>query len=328
MITAARARARLGNRRPIPVRRIASVIGWLVLAAAVALGGAGLVTAADPLPTTGARPELTWAADLALTPQLDAAAGDLSVLTDDVDALGAIGRRALTALVDRDTDALRAATDEGQAQLEIIAEATDALRSRLGAIPGIGPDDATRIGASLHARYDRLVTALSATDGLDASWTDLTRGSLAAIDLTTRLAAHDAETAAAGSLGRKGQYKKALAGLDRADQALAASRALRDRLAITTEVAILTRWIDLNATYDAALRKTWTLLSKSKGKVTKAVRAAFAELTAAQAQLPPDSRAMVVIMADVARGGLNQAVISIEDARGLLDAAARPLGEG
>ena len=103
---------------------------------------------------------------------------------------------------------------------------------------------------------------------------------------------------------------------------------MRDKLAITTEVAILTQWIDLNATYDAALRKTWTLLSKSRGKVTKAIRAAFAELTAAQAKLPADSRAMVVIMADVARGGLNQAVISIEDARRELDAAAGPFGGG
>jgi hypothetical protein len=328
MVIASRVRARLSNRWPIPVRRIAADIGWLVLAAAVAFGGAGLVTAADRLPTTGARPELTWAADVALTPQLDAAASDLSVLTDDVDALGTIGRHALTSLVDRDTAALRAATDEGKAQLDVIAEATAALRTRLAAISGIGPDDPTRIGTSLRARFDRLASALSATDGLDASWTDLTRGSLAAIDLTTSLAAHDTETAAAGSLGRKGQYKKALAGLDRADQALAASVAMRDKLAITTDVAILTRWIDLNATYDAALRKTWTLLSKSKGKVTKAIRAAFAELTAAQAQLPPDSRALIVIMADVARGGLNEAVISIENARRELDAAAGPLGGG
>jgi hypothetical protein len=70
------------------------------------------------------------------------------------------------------------------------------------------------------------------------------------------------------------------------------------------------------------------LLIQSKGKVTDRVKAAFDELTAAQAVLPPDSRAMIVIMADVARGGLNQAVISIEDARGRLDAATGSLGGG
>ncbi|MEO8230408.1 MAG: hypothetical protein ABI628_11700 [Chloroflexota bacterium] len=310
------------------VQRIAAPIGWLGLAAAVAFGGAGLVTAANRLPTADAHPELTWAADQALDPWLHDASSGLAGLSDDVDSLGAIGRRALTALVDRDTAALQAATDAGKDQLAVVAQATDALRARLAAIPGIGPDDATRIGAGVRTRYDRLISALSATDGLDASWTALTRGSIAAIELTTSLAAHDTETAAAGSLGRKGQYTKALAGLDRADQALVTSRALRDRLGLTTDVAILTRWIDLNSAYDSALHKTWTLLSQSKGKVTAAVKAAFAELTAAQARLPPDSRALIVIMADVARGGLNQAVISIEDARGRLDAAAGPLGGG
>jgi hypothetical protein len=309
-------------------RQVGAAIGWFALAAAVAFGGAGLVTAANPLPGSGARPELTWAADVALGPQLDAAAGELSVLSDDVDALGAIGRRALTSMVDRDIDALRATTNEGKAQLDIIAEASDALHARLAAIPGIGPGAATRIGTNLRSRHDQLVAAMSATEGLDASWTALTEGSIAAIDLTTSLAAHDTETAAAGSLGRKGQYHKALARLERADRALAASRALRDRLAITTDVSILTQWIDLNATYDAALRKTWTLLSRSNGKVTKAVRTAFEELTAAQKQLPRDSRALIVIMSDVARGGLNQAVISIEEARRQLDAAASSLGGG
>ena len=60
--------------------------------------------------------------------------------------------------------------------------------------------------------------------------------------------------------------------------------------------------------------------------MTAAVRAAFAELRAAEAALPPDGRALVVIMSDVARGGLNQAVIGIEEAKGRLDAAGAALG--
>jgi len=43
----------------------------------------------------------------------------------------------------------------------------------------------------------------------------------------------------------------------------------------------------------------------------------------AQQQLPPDTRALVVIMSDIARAGLNQAVIKIEEGRGkLADAIA------
>jgi hypothetical protein len=51
------------------------------------------------------------------------------------------------------------------------------------------------------------------------------------------------------------------------------------------------------------------------------VRKAFAAEQAARRQLPSDTRALVVIMSDLARGGLNQAVIAIEEARGALAAA-------
>jgi hypothetical protein len=55
--------------------------------------------------------------------------------------------------------------------------------------------------------------------------------------------------------------------------------------------------------------------------VTGAVRKAFAAEKAARERLPGDTRGLVVIMAEIGRGGMNQAVISIEEARGELDAA-------
>ena len=318
----------LATDRRVERRRVATAAGWLGLAALLALGGAGIVSATSRPPVAGARPELTWVADRTLGPELVGATGDLGVLSDDVDALGEIGRTALTSLIDRDTAGLRKAIADGETQLTTIADATDKLRARLDAIPGIGPDDPTRIGTSLRIRYDRLVAALSATDGLSESWSALTSGSLAAIELTTSLAEHDKQVADAAALGRKFKYKQALALLDKADAALASSRKLRDRLANTTDVSILTRWIDRNAAFDAAARKVWSTLVKSKGKITDPVRTAFDELRAAQAALPPDSRAMIVIMSDVARGGLNQAVIAIEEARGRLSTATDALGGG
>ena len=53
----------------------------------------------------------------------------------------------------------------------------------------------------------------------------------------------------------------------------------------------------------------------------RAARAAFAAERRAYERLPGDTRALIVIMADVAQGGLNQAVISIEVARGELERA-------
>jgi hypothetical protein len=308
--------------------RVAGTAGWTALALLLALGGAGIVSATSRPPVAGARPELTWAADRALEPELVGATGELVALSEDVDKLGEVGRRALTSLVDRDTAGLRTAIADGESQLTTIGETTEILRARLGAIPGIGPDDPTRIGTGLRVRYDRLVSALAATDGLAESWSALTAGSLAAIQLTTSLAEHDEQAQQAATLGRKFQYQNALAVLDKADAALAQSRQLKDRLAKTTDVGILTRWIDRNAAFDTAVRKVWTALIKSKGKITTAVRSAFDELRKAQAELPPDNRAMVVIMSDVARGGLNQAVIAIEQARGRLSSAADALGGG
>jgi hypothetical protein len=310
------------------LRRIGAAAGWLALASLIAFGGAGVVAVTNKPFVPGARPELTWTVDRALEPELRAAVADLATVSDNVDGLGDIGRRALTTLVDRNTTGLQKAIKDGETQLGLIAEATDRLRARLAAIPGIGPDDPTRIGAALRVRYDRLVAALSATDGLADSWSNLTRGSLAAIDLTTSLADHETQAAEAFKLGQRSLYKRALVVLDKADAALARSRLLRDRLAATTDVSILTRWIDRNAAYDAAVRRLYSLMVKSKGKVNKDIRAAFAEVSAAQAALPPDNRAMVVIMADVARGGLNQAVIEIEEARGRLAAAIDALRGG
>ena len=184
------------RRVPAPARRILGAAGWLLLAVLIAFGGAGIVSAANRPPVAGARPELTWTTDQALAPELAAATGDLGALSDDVDAFGEIGRDALTKLVDRDTAGLQETIAAGEAQLALIAEATEKLRARLGAIPGIGPDDPTRIGTSLRVRYDRLTSALSATDGLADWW----EAELAAIVMrdSARLMEEEARDARSG----------------------------------------------------------------------------------------------------------------------------------
>ena len=99
---------------------------------------------------------------------------------------------------------------------------------------------------------------------------------------------------------------------------------IRDRLAATIDVGTLDEWLARNVAYDDALRGLWDALRRSKGRVTDAVRDAAAAESVARELLPPDARALVVILGDVARGGLNQAVIAIEEARGrLLEAGVR-----
>src|SRR4029079_15811811 len=91
---------------------------------------------------------------------------------------------------------------------------------------------------------------------------------------------------------------------------------LRDDLAGSTDVTTLTTWIDHNATYDAPVRRRLGAVLGSRVWVTDRVREAFAGEQAARRGLPADTRGLVVIMSDIARGGLNQAVISIEQDSG------------
>ncbi len=326
---APRAASRWGGRR----RRLAAAIVWLLLAVLVALGAAGIVTGVGGYPGSDSRPELTWAGDEAIRPDLASATEGLRALSSAVESLGTTGRGALTALVATDRKLLESTVDSGTSQLTDIRTASAAMRARLLALPGIGPDagdplPATSelvLGRDVRDRFRTIFRALSATSALPDAWARFTSGSLAAEDLTTLLADHDASTADAAKSGRGGDYAGALTKLGASDALIAEARTLRDRLANTVDVSVLTEWLDRNATYDAALRALYTALEASKGLVTDAVRAAFDAERAAKDRLPPDTRGLVVILAEIARGGMNQAVIAIEDARGQLDAALAAL---
>ena len=67
-------------------------------------------------------------------------------------------------------------------------------------------------------------------------------------------------------------------------------------------------------------------LVDSGGRLNDEVKAAFEAEKEAASHLPPDSKALVVILAEIGRGGLNQAVITIEQSRGELDSAIGLLG--
>lgn len=306
------------------LRRTSVAVAWLVAALVVALGSAGIVAALDHLPGGAGRPELTWTADRAVAADLDAASSDLAALADAVGVLGGHGRTALAALVGRDSPGVAAALDAGAAALDAVDAAAAALAARLASIPLIGADRAIRHSSMTLARYDAAASALAAVDPLRPAWELFTAGVVPATELTGHLLAHDQTAATAIQSGGAGKYPQAIARIDKAAAELAAARTIRDRLAATVDVATLDEWLDRNVAYDDALRDLWDALRRSSGRVTTAVRDAAARERAARELLPPDARALVVILGDVARGGLNQAVIVIEEARGrLLDAGVR-----
>ena len=306
----------------LAITTLVTRLAWLALAALVALGGAGIVGSMDHLPGTLGRPELTWSGDQAAEPALVAATSELEQLAEDVETLGTSARLALAQVIAGSLDGLNGTIADGTLQLAAVTGQAGALEAVLATVPGVGEGEAAfRLSPGVRQRWDELGKTRGVTDGLEADWVAFTGRAVDAARLTGLLADHDTQTAAAAREGSAAHYAEALAELDRSDAIVAEARAVRDRLAPTTDVTTLTTWLDRNADYDGALRTLYQSLLDAKGRVTAAVRRAFTAEQKARERLPGDTRGLVVIMAEVAQGGLNQAVISIEEARGELFAA-------
>ena len=312
------------------MRQILFAIAWLAAVLLISLGAAGLVAGMDTPATAESRPWLTARDDVPVGARLDAITADLAVVSERLDALGVQARGALAALVANDPTTAAQALDTGDALIADIRTRSAAIGTALADVPLIGTAEAEyRLGPAVRDRYARLAAALADTRGLDEAWTGLASGSASATRLSNLLAAHDEAALAAAAQGRDAEYAKALVTLDGADKAIADAHALRDRLAKTVDVATLDQWLDRSHEYDVALRELYRSLDESNGRVTKAVRAAIIEERKARDRLPPDTRGLVLIMAEIGRGGMNGAVIEIEQARGrladaLAEAAASP----
>jgi hypothetical protein len=299
---------------------------WLGLIVVIALGAAGIVNGLDHAPGTPARADLTDTADAQVQPMLDAALTDIEALAAQVDALGTQARGALAALNGVDTATVDHAIAEGDKLVIDIGARTAAIRGELAAVPYVGtPTEALHISPAVAARHADLVAALDATEGLDVAWNRLTQGSVAASRMSQYLAEHDRLVGLAATRGRQARYKDALTFIAKAEEQLTAARALRDQLANTVDVSVLDEWVSRNEDYDVALKGLYKAISNVGGKVTTAVRDAIAAEKAAKARLPPDTRGLVVIMSEIGRGGMNGAVIAIEETRGKLASAVDAL---
>jgi len=101
---------------------------------------------------------------------------------------------------------------------------------------------------------------------------------------------------------------------------------MRVKLIAGTDDTILDEWIKRTGAYDVALKALYTAFDRSDGAFTRAVESAYREERRAFALLPEDRRTIVVIVAEVARGGLTQAVLAIEEAHGRIDDALADAG--
>jgi hypothetical protein len=312
---------RLGELAP----RVAYGLVALAFLVTLALGSAGLIVAIDHTPGD-ARPELTWAADQTARPALDAATRDLGSMSADVDKLGTLGRGALAALAGSQWDVLDSTIDEGSQLVRAIRDRGDAIQASLVALPGLGLNAELRLSRATIEREQRLFAAVDGTDGLATAWARLASGSISASELSTLLSRHDELITSAIDVGVKGDTKNALSRIDQATATLDEAARLRDRLQNAVDVTELNEWLRRNRDYDVALRHLYVVSAASPTRVTPELRAAITAEHEAREQLPADTSGLVIIMAEIGRGGLNQAVLAIEEARGSLTEALEAEG--
>ncbi|CAN5459234.1 hypothetical protein BH20CHL6_BH20CHL6_09310 [soil metagenome] len=302
--------------RLTPVR---NAILWLLAAGSIALGAGGVVVGGDH--PASDRPELTARADAEMAPRMLALAVRLDELQAQVASLGESGRSALIDLTSTDVERLSRILAEGSLLIDGIEVDAAALRREVQALPH-GPDSEL-ISTATAERVETLESALGAVEPLREAWERLAAGSVPAIALIGLLEGHDQRVVDAALDGSAGRYAAALDGLDAALADLDTAVEIRDQLARTANVETLDDWIGRLRAYDEALVELYRLLRETDETVTPDVRRAFARVEDAEDALPQDRRALVVIMADIAEGGLNQAVIAVDRARGrLADAAA------
>ena len=166
-------------------------------------------------------------------------------------------------------------------------------------------------------RYDGLAPTPAHRGRARRRLAGLTGRALDAVNLNALLAQHDQETAAAAPAGRRRRSTQRRSPGSTASDATIAQAKDGPRPPRRRPPTSRCSRAGSTATRPTTRRCATCTRSSStpRERSPTKVRAAFDREQAARARLPGDTRALVVIMADIAQGGLNQAAISIEEAR-------------
>ena len=310
-----------------PVRTLSAIgralrgVVWVLLLGLLAISGAGLLGESWHAPGSPARAELTWAGDAAIKVTLDAATEQLKVIAADVNQLAGDAKTALGEVASTDPTRLRNALEDGGGVATRIDTEARALRESLAGLPGDGPTAPIAYSNETLVRRAAILAAVDAAASLAQQWQQVTGRAVDAAQLTSLIARHDTTVLDAAAQGRASLFADAVVTLDDALLTVEEVQALRDRLIASNQQTVLDEWIERNATYDKALQALYAALVRSGGEVTLEVQDKRLEEQKAFARLPPDRRTIIVIVSEVARSGLTQAVVAIEEAHGRIDDA-------
>jgi len=293
------------------LRRLALAIAWSFVAVVVALGGAGIVARADNFAGDVARPELTWRYDQAMAPGLRDATTEAAGIVDATDKLADAARSALVHLLAGDIDLVTADLSRGEIWLADIIARNERIDGSIAGLPYLSSPQLVSSGT--REKIAALRAIVEATQPLPERWNQLEQATVPAVQVTAVMQAHDTTVFEASQEGVRENYEEALQILDEALGQLDQVAQLRDQLAPAVDVSTLTQWIDRSRAHDEALIGVYKAVMGGKADE---IAEAVAKQREAEAQLPPDTRALVVILGDIALGGVNQAAIAVEMVRG------------
>jgi hypothetical protein len=307
-----------------PLGRALRGLFWTAIFAVLAAGGAGLVGQAWHPPGSPVRAELTYPGDAALDARLDAATASLAEIADEVEVLADAAKNALAEVTSSESDRLRAAVERGDEAATTIEARAAEVRLALADLPGTGPGATIEYSNATLVRRSSVLAAIEAASGLAVHWRQVAARATETANLTTQIARHDQTVLAAAENGVGKRYQRAVRVLDEALLIVADIQSRRARLIAGTGGTVLDEWIIRSRNYDTALRKLYLALidcSCPNGPWTVEVQLADRDEKLARAQLPPDRRTIIVIVSEVTAGGLTEAVIAIDDARGQIESA-------
>jgi hypothetical protein len=308
-------------RTPSLLRRTLRGAGWTIVFTTFAVGAAGLIGESFHPAGSLARAELTYSGDAALAARLDAATTQLQAISANVDELAADAKSALEEVASTDPTRLRDALARGGQAATAIATQTRDLKESLADLPGDGPDAVLQFSNATLVRRASIIAALDAATSLASLWQTVTGGAANAAHLINLIDTHDQTVLAAAAEGRDHHYKTGATILGTALETIGQVQQLRATMIAGTGDTVLDEWISRTSNYDRALQALYLALVKSHGVVTLDVQAKRRDERAAFSQLPPDRRTIIVIVSEVARGGLTEAILAIDEAHARIDDA-------
>jgi uncharacterized phage infection (PIP) family protein YhgE len=308
-------------------------IAWVLVAAVIALGGAGVAAGAALPPTDATRPELTSRGDAAMVPGLTTLSGGLATLDDKLGQLLGTGEQVLVDLTGMTGPAASAAqisTDlqSGDDDLLAVDEQAQALQSIYAQLPYDASSD--RISGRTKGRLAAIREALDLISPITADWQAVSTHAAVATKLLSLMQQHvlaaDQAVLDASGKDRSGKVKTpdlvgALAALDQAEAILTQAGTIRDQLAPTTDMSTYDQWVAVHRTYEDALRRY--LAAHLTTNDVRILTPLYNQVQAAGARLPTTTAPLVVILGDLEATGLTDGVAAIQRVRTSLEQLAR-----